>query len=174
MKSSAIKINIQPFEIMLRNPFTKPRTIIIHEIGYSLTLSDTFGEGLYLGDGCEKLGDYKSPPTTQQTLEFIPLTNCGRATEIFTSFKTDKEIRVDIEHLAITTTQLCVIRGSLQHGDLLLIKAEIDGKKVFFVAVVRICPDGSFDLSVELANGNGVVLSVGNQSRVVVPQLNTL
>ncbi len=133
------------------------------------TLSKTFTCGtLHLGSGCEGLSDYVSPPTRKQWLEFPQLITDGSSAQIFNGFKIKKGVMAKLEKLAITTAQLCARQDFFKHGDLVLIKAIIEGQMKFFVAHIYTHIIRPFDVEIYKLDDDNVFWSAGHQHRVIV------
>ncbi len=155
------------------NPFltrVAVATAIIPATDGTPTLVSTFGDRLYLGPGCEGLGNHRSPQTNQRTVEFPLLTETRTSAEIYGGFKSEEGVKLELDQLGLTLAQFCVEKDFFQDGDLALIQVEVEGVLSFFVAYVDVYDDGSLDVSVyELADDD--VWVARYQRRVVVPQL---
>ncbi len=152
---------------MKNNPYLKPLGISLEENDGRKTLSGTFGENLYLGIGCDNLGECVSPPTSPVEETIYAQIADGTIREIFDGFG------VELEKLAHTPAQVCDLAVShkekLNFSALILMQARGN----FFVVRVGVRDDGSLCAFVyDLASD--FVWHTESQRRFVVPQLNTL
>ena len=85
----------------MKNPFVRPPSVRLPESDGKKTLRSTIGKGLYLGEGCEHLGDYISP-SAPPVEEFIgELVQTSTSKQIFNGFG------FELNKLSHTPAQLC-------------------------------------------------------------------
>ena len=93
---------------MKSNPFVKPISSCLPKNDGTKTLLATFGENLYLGEGCWHLGDYISLSTEPVEESIGELVQDGTSEQVFCGFG------VELRKISHTPAQVCDLAGLLQ------------------------------------------------------------